>query len=83
MSSGEHELYSAVAVSRQEAEAAPAARAIEEAAVHAVRRLFGHARALDVTPDPATLKLEVRLLEYDVRSLRENYIIRATMEARP
>lgn len=80
---GQGPLYAAVAVSRQDAEATPDARAIEEAAVRVVRNLFGYARSHGVAPEPATLKLEVRLSEYDVVSLREDYYIRATMEARP
>lgn len=80
---GQGPIHSTVAVSRQDAEAAPAARAIEEGAVRALRNLFGYARSHGITPEPATLKLEVRLTEYDVASFREDYHVRATMEARP
>lgn len=77
------EIYYVMAVSRQDAVASPAARAIEEAAVAVVRNLFGYAREKRVTLDPATLKLEVRLSEYNPATLSENYIVRATVEGAP
>ena len=80
---GPVKVRSTVVVSRQDAHAARAARAIEEGAVRALRHLFGRVRSDGMALDPATLKLEVRLTEYGVVTPREGYVIRATMEVAP